>query len=141
MRTQRAAPDVEFDFEHDLSAPRLARQSLAPLFRDPQDPIAIDVELAASELVTNVIVHTADGGTLKAWDRNVDRPLRLEVEDFDGRVPRATGLPPASAASGHGLAIVECVSDSWGVDTTSTGKIVWAEFARPDGDPARPARR
>jgi anti-sigma regulatory factor (Ser/Thr protein kinase) len=130
--TKRSPPDVQFEFDHDLSAPRGARQKLARWFKDPSDPIADDVELAASELVSNVVLHTDDGGTMKAWDPKPDVPLRLEVEDHDMRVPSSNGLPPATDAGGRGLAIVDTVAGAWGVDRTPSGKIVWAEFTRPD---------
>jgi len=62
------APDVRFEFEHDRRAPEEARQEMDQLLNVPDDPIADDVRLAASELVTNVVTHTDDGGELRAWD-------------------------------------------------------------------------
>jgi anti-sigma regulatory factor (Ser/Thr protein kinase) len=125
-----AAPDVEYEFDHDLGASRQARQALQPLLSDPDDPIADDVRLAASELVTNVVVHTADGGSMRAWDPKPDVPLRLEVEDHDGGTPESPH--PTPPVGGRGLRIVDQLADDWGVTQTATGKVVWAEFDRTE---------
>jgi anti-sigma regulatory factor (Ser/Thr protein kinase) len=130
--TEKQPPDIEFDFDHDLEAPRRARQALQPLFIDDGDPISDAVELAASELVTNVVIHTSDGGSLRAWDVTPHDPLRLEVEDFDATPP----LPKTpSVEGGRGLLIVDNVADAWGVEPTGQGKVVWVEFNRPESEP------
>ena len=98
------------------------------ILSDPDDPIAEDVRLATSELVNNVVRHTADGGELRAWDPRPDVPLRVEVQDPDPGVP---AIPSeTSPIGGRGLAIVDAVADDWGVEPQSNGKIVWAEFDR-----------
>jgi anti-sigma regulatory factor (Ser/Thr protein kinase) len=122
-------PDVRYEFKHEPNAPRRARQALHALFPDPNDPIADSVELAASELVSNVVQHTTDGGRVSAWDPRPDIPLRLEVEDYHRTHPVVRDVPDESG--GRGLAIVDNVADAWGVDATEEGKVVWAEFNRP----------
>jgi len=114
-----------------MVAPSAARAALRPLVGEPDDLIAEDVLLSASELVTNVILHTGGGGELRAWDPEPHVPLRIEVEDHDPRMPHA--LPaarPGPGGGGRGLMLVACVSDAWGVLTTDLGKLVWAEFDR-----------
>ena len=59
----------------------------------PADPIADDVRLPASELVTTVVKHTDDGGELRAWVPRPGVPLRPEVEDPDPALP---DIPPRS---------------------------------------------
>ena len=132
MDHERGRPDVEYTFARDLKSVRDARHALEPLLSDPGDPISDDVRLAASELVTNVVVHTDDGGAMRAWDPKPDVPLRLEVEDFDFAPPQVP--TPPRPIGGHGLRIVDHVADAWGVTPTSTGKVVWAEFNRPTPD-------
>ena len=127
MSVVRRPPDVRFEFEHDQHAPRRAREAVARLVSDPGDPIAGDVELTVSELVTNVVRHTRHGGLLEAWDPKPDVPLRLEVSDSD---PSPVIQVAGSALGGHGLHIVESIADSWGVNPTARGKTVWAEFDR-----------
>ena len=83
------APDVRFEFEHDRRAATEARHEVDRLLSEPDDPIADDVPLATSELVTNVVRHTDDGGELRAWDPRPDVPLRLEVEIPTRRCPRS----------------------------------------------------
>jgi anti-sigma regulatory factor (Ser/Thr protein kinase) len=127
MSVERRPPDVRFEFDHDQHAPRRARAAMAPLVSDPEDPIADDVELIVSELVTNVVRHTLDGGLLEAWDPKPEVPLRLEVSDTD-----QSPVSPieGSEQGGHGLHIVESIADSWGVRSTDRGKTVWAELDR-----------
>jgi len=127
-------PDVTLRFDHDYGAPKAARSAIKGLLDDPEDPIGDDVELATSELVTNVVVHTDHGGELRAWDPQPDVPMTIEVEDSDDHVPAPLATPPA--VGGRGLHIVEEVADAWGVESLDgTGKIVWAEFDRDEHAP------
>jgi anti-sigma regulatory factor (Ser/Thr protein kinase) len=98
------------------------------MFTDPNDSIADSVTLTASELVTNVVLHTDSGGLMQAWDPKPDIPLRLEVEDHDPTIPTTRDNP---ITGGRGLTIVDNVADAWGVEPTPDGKVVWAEFNRP----------
>lgn len=121
--------DVEMNFGHDVGAPRQARRALDPLLSDPGDPIADDVKIVASELVSNVVQHTIDGGRVRAWDPKPDKPFHLEVSDDDVHSPQ----PPEAASDhgGRGLRIVEELSDACGVDVDENGKTAWADFNRP----------
>ena len=123
-------PDVDLAFGHDLDAPRRARRAIRRLVADPDDPIAEAVVLSASELVTNTLRHTDDGGTMRAWDPRPDVPLRLEVEDDDPTIPQLPTNPAPTRPGGRGLIIVQEVADEWGVEATDSGKVVWAEFDR-----------
>ncbi|MEO8694019.1 MAG: ATP-binding protein [Acidimicrobiales bacterium] len=116
---------MTIDFGHDASAPRRARRAIEPLLREGGQ-FADDVTLATSEVVTNVVRHTHDGGRLDAWD---DDPLVLEVHDFDPTSPALRDAP--SEEGGRGLTIVDHVADEWGVVPTTAGKKVWAKFNRP----------
>jgi len=120
----RPSPDVSFEFGNDLAAPRAAREALEPLFPSNGE-LAANVGLVASELVSNVVLHTCAGGRMDAWNAN---PLRLEVSDHDPHLPR----PPTGRheVGGRGLRIVAGVADRWGAVLASDGKLVWAEFAR-----------
>lgn len=129
-------PDVRYSFDHDPHASRHARQHLDPLFDDPDDVIANAVRLATSEMVTNVIQHTDGGGEMRAWDPRPDVPFRVEVQDGDTTPPQIPDqLPPVG---GRGVAIVAAVADDWGVEPTTDGKFVWAEFDRNKHQPPQP---
>lgn len=122
-------PDVQFAFEHELAgrAPRRARHAVAALLEGAGDSMATRVLWTVSELVTNVIMHSHDGGVVKAWLSRPDGRVRVEVEDHSSTLPVApSGVSPGS----YGLHVVERASDAWGVELTRFGKVVWAEFAR-----------
>ncbi len=121
---ERTSPDISFEFGKDAKAPRAARVALEPLFPSI-GPLAEDIGLVASELVSNVILHTANGGRMDAWDAD---PLRLEVRDSNPEIPVArTG---GNEFGGRGLCIVQGIADRWGAVPTRTGKMIWAEFRR-----------
>ena len=127
---ERPEPDVDLPFDHDPGAPRRARQALAPLFNDG-DETAAEVTLVASELVSNVIQHTDDGGELRAWR---GERVRIEVSDGDPVVPQPREEP--TVLGGRGLRIVAQLADAWGTAVEPQGKTVWAEFGGADGDRA-----
>jgi len=120
-------PDVTLRFGHDLAAARKARSAVEPLLREGGE-WADDVRLVASELVTNVVRHTDNGGRFDAWD---DDPLLVQVTDPDRHMP--TQRAAADATGGRGLAIVDQLADEWGTERTDSGKVVWARFKRPRG--------
>ncbi|MCU1366749.1 MAG: sle [Ilumatobacteraceae bacterium] len=119
-------PDVAFEFGNDPAAPRAARTALGPLHLHPGD-FAADVSLVASELVSNVVLHTRTGGHLHAWDAD---PLRLEVHDHDSTLP--TAAEHVDERGGRGLEIVDGIADEWGTRLDEEGKTLWANFRRPE---------
>ena len=97
------------------------------------------VRLVASELATNAVLHAQTPFVLTLTGE--EESVTVSVEDADPtRIPR---LVRAGAAGehGHGLRIVELLSQSWGVSTDPEGaKLVWASFAlrRPLPTPRSP---
>ncbi|MFB6978878.1 SpoIIE family protein phosphatase [Streptomyces scopuliridis] len=91
-----------------------------------------DVELAAGELLVNVLLHTEGGAvlTLEVLPEPVRR-VRLWVKDRSSAWPRRRE-PGESATSGRGLLLVDAVATRWGVEPRGDGKAVWCEF-RPNG--------
>ena len=114
-------PAVDFRFERATSAARDARHALRQLKCNVA--LAHDLALVASELVTNVVMHTQRGGRMLAWDTD---PVRLEVHDSSPLPPAVTGKQPG----GRGLRIIDAVCSGWGTAIVPTGKVVWAEFDR-----------
>ncbi len=125
----RGPPDARLEFAHENSAARSARQLLREMLAGEHGRIVDDVQLAASELVANVVRHTFDGGVVRAWRGLPPAPVRVEVEDrapvFEW-APVDEGGPPK--IGGRGLELVAALASSWGITPTQEGKVVWAEF-------------
>lgn len=126
MPPEWTQPDVAFEFANDPTAPRAARTALSPLHLQP-GAFAADVSLVASELVSNVVLHTRLGGHLHAWDAD---PLRLEVHDHDPTLPKSP--LHVDERGGRGLEIVDDIADEWGTRLDDEGKTLWANFRRPE---------
>ena len=102
-----------------------------------------DVELLASELVTNAVLHarTALELTLAVAHGVVE----VGVADRAPRLPRPRLLPeetepaqppiPWESESGRGLFLVEALADEWGAEKLRSGKQVWFRVAAADGWP------
>lgn len=82
------------------------------------------IALLVTELVTNAILHarTPLQLTLEARPGHV----RICVEDESTEQP-AVRHYASDAVTGRGLALVEQLASSWGVDATPSGKVVWCE--------------
>jgi anti-sigma regulatory factor (Ser/Thr protein kinase) len=109
------------------SSPRTARASArAWLAQWGRADLSVDVETVVSELVTNAVRASGQGGTAVTV-LLVLTSLSVAVEVFD----RAPGVPvrrePGQGAeSGRGLALVAALSADWGWTPARGGKIVWA---------------
>ncbi|WP_235032268.1 SpoIIE family protein phosphatase [Actinacidiphila yanglinensis] len=101
--------------------------------------LADDIEVAAGELLVNVLLHTEGGAvlTLEVLPEPVRR-VRLSVQDRSSVWPRRRS-PGEAATSGRGLLMIDALSETWGVEPRGDGKAVWCEFgpeeseAGPDG--------
>ena len=119
---------VRVEFENDPHAARQARVAISKLFPGIGDSRLASVTLAASELVTNVVGHTAHGGVLEVWV--TDELVRIEVADYSEDHPH---FVDGARVGGRGLRVVASTSDRWGVEARANGKVVWAEFGDKDG--------
>jgi anti-sigma regulatory factor (Ser/Thr protein kinase) len=87
------------------------------------DDIVDIAELLVSELITNALVHGAGDPELVL---TVDPPrIRVEVRDADPTVDFGPVVGEASRTHGRGLAIVDALATSWGVEPRWDGKAVW----------------
>jgi two-component sensor histidine kinase len=116
-------------FPCDVSTPRKARQfcldSLRKLFPVGSDVVE-DCLLVVSELTSNS-VQAGCGSLGLTVDVHRDH-VRITADDDAPGVPRRVTVGPAQR-SGRGLAIVESVSRTWGVQPLTYGKQVWADVA------------
>lgn len=113
-----------------------ARSALRQALSDWGLPdLADDVELAAGELLVNVLLHTEGGAvlTLEVLPEPVRR-VRLSVQDRSSVWPRRRS-PGEAATSGRGLLMIDALSAQWGVEPRGDGKAVWCEFG-PDHEDA-----
>ncbi len=129
------------------------RRSVGGWLRDwGLEPLVEDVELVASELTTNAILHA--GGALDVVVEKRGEGVRVVVRDERPDVvpgptaplPRLPGPGDSSTVetaddelerlvrslyerttTGRGLLVVEAYSDAWGVDVDTAVKGVWAE--------------
>ncbi|WP_327255506.1 ATP-binding protein [Streptomyces sp. NBC_01244] len=94
------------------------------------DEEALDgIELAAGELITNAVRHTASG--LVTVSVCQEGPvLVIEVHDATKVLPQPEPLS-GSSESGRGLYLVSVLADRHGADLTATGKRCWAQFDLP----------
>ena len=99
----------------------LAREQFGAMCsRDALDVVA----LLVTELVTNAILHARTPLQLTLEMR--PGVVRICVEDESNEQPMLQHYE-ADAVTGRGLALVDRLSSSWGVDAIPSGKVVWCE--------------
>jgi anti-sigma regulatory factor (Ser/Thr protein kinase) len=135
---------VDLRLPPEPTSPARARHALNPLEERFGEETLFTLRLLLSELVTNSIRHAE----LDAADRIVVRvmcePGSLRVEVLDaGRSPDPPAmmqsggwlyqrLGGAAHQGGWGLAMVESLADSWGIDRNG-GTTVWFEVGLSPG--------
>ncbi|MFF9670200.1 ATP-binding protein [Streptomyces eurythermus] len=91
--------------------------------------VAEAAQLCVSELATNVIRHVGVGVRATLVVSMEGTNLRLEVRD-----PSMDQLPTSvrtegQEEGGRGLALVDAMSEKWGVSLRADGKATWCELA------------
>ncbi|SHN26775.1 ATP-binding protein [Cryptosporangium aurantiacum] len=112
-------------------SPRLARRFVADTLGPRADVDLVDAaELLVTELVTNAVVHARSRATVLIITGRDRSDVRIEVHDEAYEPPRLGGFDP-DALSGRGLALVDAMSDRWGVEPdgpSRSGKRIWFEL-------------
>jgi anti-sigma regulatory factor (Ser/Thr protein kinase) len=114
--------------ERTLDAPRAARARV----RDLEPRLGLerteDAVLLISELVTNAVKYGPEEGEIRLIIGEDERTTRFTVHDTGaGPLPVMRPLERLPhQGGGHGLRVVEMVSDRWGVERGSTR--VWFEL-------------
>lgn len=114
---------AEREFAPALEQSALARHWLTSVqsrWGLPDDPI---VELLASELVANAIVHAGTPFTVTI--AVAEGVAEVAVTDTDVGWPKPGDLTDLKAPSGRGVALVAALADAWGVAPMPAGKQVW----------------
>jgi anti-sigma regulatory factor (Ser/Thr protein kinase) len=132
--TRRAPRIHQYVHQADPEGLAEARAALRQALGDWElTEIADDVELAAGELLVNVLLHTEGGAvlTLEVLPDPVRR-VRLSVQDRSSVWPRRR-TPGEAATSGRGLLMIDALAQRWGVEPRGDGKAVWCEFGPAAG--------
>ena len=120
------AGDSRLDLPASPMSAGLARAFVRRCWSHLESADTIDaVALCVSELVTNALDHAPPPYELRVA-RGCGR-LRVEVADASARPPVLRPLSP-TARRGRGIFLVECIATQCGVEPTTAGKTVWAEF-------------
>jgi serine phosphatase RsbU (regulator of sigma subunit) len=121
---------------HDLQQVRQLRYFLGDVMRGWRiDGIQDDLELLASEVVTNALIHAHSEVDVRL--REYPDRIRVEVRDSDPHppVPAAVLITEnggnQEAESGRGLLIVETLASLWGSSPAGRGKTTWFELGIP----------
>jgi anti-sigma regulatory factor (Ser/Thr protein kinase) len=91
-------------------------------------PSLDDAVLLTSELVTNAVTHTgsrAPGGTVTVVVAESSGGVRIEVADGGSDLCTPVVRGEVYAADGHGLQLVQNLSDQWGYLRDEAGTTVW----------------
>lgn len=102
-------------------ARRLLRQAVAPA--GLSDSLVETMELLATELVTNAVLH---GRSDVGLELHLNGAVRVAVSDENSRIPHPVENDP-DALDGRGLLLVSGLSSAWGVEERPIGKAVWFE--------------
>ncbi|WP_308457784.1 ATP-binding protein [Streptomyces sp. SM1] len=99
------------------------------------DELVDAAQLCVSELVSNVVTHVGHGtpGSLTVFLTGTH--LRIEVQDPDPRVLPTLVTTDVDAEGGRGMALVEALTDRWGVQLHGDRKVTWCELATGPASP------
>jgi anti-sigma regulatory factor (Ser/Thr protein kinase) len=112
-----------------LSAARAFVSSMLELW-ECEDPDQV-ARLLTSEVVSNAVRHAASPIELEVAMVN-DHQLRVRARDEAPHAKVARDLHRPQGEGGHGLQIIECLAERWGVERYEDHKVVWFEtFALP----------
>jgi anti-sigma regulatory factor (Ser/Thr protein kinase) len=89
--------------------------------------------LLTSELVTNAVMHSSSrcaGGTITIVIMDATGGLRIEVTDGGSELSSPVVRGDVYASDGHGLFLVQTLSDQWGYLRDDKGTTVWFWLAQ-----------
>jgi hypothetical protein len=113
------------ELAREPTAPALARRFVCDRLTDSGlGELCDSAELAITEVVTNVLVHTDSTARVRVLSDSDS--ARVEVEDGCPALP-VPGMLDPTAVSGRGLMLVTRLTRRWGVTPAAKGKVVWFE--------------
>jgi anti-sigma regulatory factor (Ser/Thr protein kinase) len=119
------------DFAAEAGAPGAARRFVRDALREwghVEKDLVDDATLVVSELATNAVVHADSAFSVGVSVSPAQQLVRLSVRDAN---PNMSTIADSTTAPRHGLGLilVANLASCWGVEFTSSAKVVWAEFA------------
>lgn len=125
-------PAVRTQLPADESAPAQARALVRDAFCSLHVGGLFDeAELLVSEVVTNAARH---GGPPITVEISCEAEAGLMVRVSDGGTAAPVRRTPAPEdEGGRGVALVDVISDAWGIEPTEVGKQVWFRLRPPRG--------
>ena len=120
--------ELEVEFERDAASVPLARATTRTFFSDRAQPHRVaSLELIASELVTNSLLHARNGTV--GLHLSAGSELLIEVTDGTrgDSIPRVK-QPVRGEIGGLGLQVVAALSEAWGSEIRGSGRVVWASM-------------
>lgn len=87
-----------------------------------------EAQLCVSELVSNVITHVGHGTPATLAVAMNGTYLRIEVHDPDTRALPTLTAADSDSEGGRGMALVDAVTDRWGVQLLADRKMTWCEL-------------
>ena len=117
----------------DPSCGSVARHLLQDRLADQLEPTVLgDAQTVLSELVNNAYVHGS--GTIELQIQLLSARLRIEVID-QGQGATLQVREWGAEGGGHGLLVVQSLSNAWGVFEGTTH--VWAELETARAEPSQ----
>ncbi len=108
-----------------LPSPKAARRIVREMLVGISPAVIDTVEILVSEIVTNALVHgSGDRSLLMNLQHDC---VHVEVHDGDRTLVVPLEVDVLSE-HGRGLAIVDALASSWGVDVRDDGKAVWFDL-------------
>ncbi len=95
-------------------------------------------QLCVSELVSNVITHVGCGTPVNLTVSLRGARLRIELRDPDARALPTLVEASDDAEGGRGMALVDALTERWGVELYDNSKVTWCELVATPTTPAAP---
>ena len=111
----------------DITAVALARRHVVDRLRGERHELVSDVQLVASEMVTNAVVYGRGASWISIEPDHGPGVVRVSVADHVARPPLFIVRAPDDALR---VTIVFGLADRWGAEYGDDGKVVWCEFDR-----------
>ncbi|MER7709372.1 ATP-binding protein [Streptomyces werraensis] len=121
---------------HPEEVARLRRAVRLHLVAWGLDALVDTAQLCVSELVSNIVTHVGTGTPGSLVLSAEGARLRVEVHDPDTRALPTLVDAEVEEEGGRGMALVDALTDRWGVQLCDNHKVTWCELATGLTSPA-----